>query len=213
MRTSNQKRTVMNEMVSELAERAWALLLVGIISYGVVGCSSTTGHLDNAETATAPQSTSTEGAAVSYSLYLNRSSLTAQEFEQYKALPQGLFMECGTVYRGRADVREQGIQSVSPEKRQTLHTYALEIFETLRSQEAPHFDAPGTGAGFADPGKFTLVVTRGSDTIEVKTSLDWVEQKQTVLAKKLHTFTRELRGSAERAPCNNDEFYGLTRVL
>jgi hypothetical protein len=148
----------------------------------------------------------------SYSLYLNRASLSSQEFEQYKALPQGLFIECGTVHRGRAQVREQGIQSSSSERQLALKAMANEIYQLLKSSEAPHVDSPGTGAGLADPGKFTLVVTDGPRQVEVRTSLDWVERQQTGFSRKLNGFATELRGVAPKSPCGNEEFYGIGRV-
>jgi hypothetical protein len=148
----------------------------------------------------------------SYSLYLNRASLSSQEFEQYKTLPQGLFVECGTVHRGRAQVREQDIQNPSSERQLALKVMAHEILQQLQSPEAPRVDSPGTGGGFTDPGKFTLLVSDGAQQAEVRTSLDWVERQQTVFSRKLNLFTRELRGAAPKSPCGNEEFYGISRA-
>jgi hypothetical protein len=173
---------------------------------GVIGCSGVASQPDLSPPSEA------ESAAVSYSLYLNRSSLTAQEFEQYRELPQGLFTECGTVYRGRAEVRQQGIEQPASSARMQLKAQAIHFFERLRSADPPHLDSPGTGAGFADPGKFTLVIARGADKVEVRTSLDWVERAQTTFSKDLKSFAQQLRGALSKAPCGNHEFYGIARA-
>jgi len=180
-------------------------LCVGSLLAFIAGCSF------SSEVA-APGTPEVDLSKTSYSLYLNRASLASQEFEQYKALPQGLFMECGTVHRGRAEVREQGIQNPGPERQLALKAMAHEILQQLNSPEPQHFDTPGTGGGFADPGKFTLVVTDGSQKAEIRTSLDWVERKQTLFSRKLNNFTRELRGVSPKSPCGNEEFYGISRV-
>jgi hypothetical protein len=160
---------------------------------------------------TAPASPEVDVSKISYSLYLNRSSLSSQEFEQYKVLPQGLFAECGTVHRGRAQVREQGIQSTTIERQTHLKTMAHDILQQVNSQDAPHVDTPGTGSDFADPGKFILVVTDAQGKAEVRTSLDWVERKPTLLAQKLNAFAQELRSVSPNSPCGNGEFYGIGR--
>jgi hypothetical protein len=180
-------------------------LWVCCFTLAVSGCSQSS-------QSTPPDAKEIDLSKTSYSLYLNRASLSSQEFEQYKALPQGLFMECGTVHRGRAQVREQGIQNPSSERQLALKAVAHEILQQLKSSEVPHVDNPGTGGGFTDPGKFTLLVTDGLQQAEVRTSFDWVERQQTVFSRKLHSFTRELRGVAPKSPCGNEEFYGISRV-
>lgn len=150
-------------------------------------------------------------AKISYSLYLQRASLTNQEFEQYKALPTGLFMECGTVHRGRARVTQQRIESLPAEQQEVVKSVAGELFRELTDDQPAHYDAPGSGMGLADPGKFILTVAKGSERTEIKTSFDWVEKKQTVLSKKLHAFTQKVRGGVEGPPCGNENFYGVGR--
>lgn len=150
-------------------------------------------------------------AKVSYSLHLTRASLTGQEFEQYKALPQGVFMECGTVRRGRAEVSEQQIESPSAERQREIRIAAAELLQESLSDQAASYDPPGNASAFTDPGRYTLTIVRGSDKAEIKTSFDWVERKQTLLAAKLHAFTRLIRGATAHAPCRNEEFYGVGR--
>jgi hypothetical protein len=148
---------------------------------------------------------------VSYSLYLGRGSLNSNDFEQYRALPEGLFAECGTVHRGRPHSVYQGIEPVSSDSATAISAQAHEIIEQMKSEEPPRFDAPGSSSGFADPGKFTLLLGSEGARYEVHTSLDWVERQQTPFAKRLNTLARLIRGVPERAPCNNNEFYGLSR--
>lgn len=193
--------------VSNSAVKTTCMRIVCIGSFLVFvgGCSFSS----EAPAASAPE---VDLSKTSYSLYLNRASLTSQEFEQYKALPQGLFMECGVVHRGRAQVREQGIQAPNAERQRILKSMAHGILQQFSSQEAPVVDNAGTGGGLADPGKFTLTVIDGSQKAEVRTSLDWVERKQTSFSKKLNAFAKELRGVAPKSPCGNEEFYGIGRV-
>ncbi len=197
----------MTVLVSKSAAKTTYMrfLCVGSLLAFIAGCSFSS-------EAPAPTAPEVDLSKTSYSLYLNRASLTSQEFEQYKALPQGLFMECGVVHRGRAQVREQGIQAPSAERQRVLKSMAHGILQQLSSHEAPTVDNAGTGGGLADPGKFTLLVMDGSQKAEVRTSLDWVERKQTSLSKKLNAFAQELRGVSPKSPCGNEEFYGISRV-
>ena len=158
-----------------------------------------------------PPRTPSEQVAVSYSLYLGRGSLNSNDFEQYRSLPDGLFAECGTVHRGRSHTSYQGIEPISSSAASAISERTQEIIEQMKSPEPPRFDAPGSGSGFADPGKFTLLLGSEGARYEVRTSLDWVERQQTPFAKRLNTLARLIRGVPERAPCNNNEFYGLSR--
>jgi hypothetical protein len=154
---------------------------------------------------------SSEPVAISYSLYLGRGSLSSNDFEQYRSLPEGLFAECGTVHRGRSHTAYQGIEPLSAATAVGISATALEIIEQMKSEEPPRFDASGAGSGFADPGKFILLLGSEGARYEVRTSLDWVERQQTPFAKRLNTLGRLIRGVPERAPCGNGEFYGLSR--
>lgn len=152
-----------------------------------------------------------EPSPVSYSLYLGRGSLNSNDFEQYRALPEGLFAECGTVHRGRPHTAYQGIEPVSSDSATAIYAQAHEIIEQMKSEEPPRFDAPGSGSGFADPGKFTLLLGSEGARYEVRSSLDWVERQPTPFAKRLNALARLIRGVPERALCSNNEFYGLSR--
>jgi hypothetical protein len=142
---------------------------------------------------------------------MTRGSLTSQEFEQYKTLPQGVFLECGSIHRGRPQTAYQGVEKGSADHYEAVKAAAGELLQILSSEEVPKYDAPGTGSGFADPGKFVFVVSNDGSKKEVKTSLDWVEQKRTSFATKLHAFTTLVRGISARPPCGNVEFYGIAR--
>jgi hypothetical protein len=176
-----------------------------LISLLLAGCSGSVGSKSIIDAGA-------DLSKISYSLYVNRGSLAAQEFEQYKALPQGLFMECGTVYRGRSQVAQQVIESPSSQQQEAIKAAANEIFQELTSEGEHHFDSPGMGSGIGDPGKYTLTVMNGVNKAEVRTSFDWVERKSTVLSSKLNSFTQSLRGALSKPPCGNVEFYGVGRA-
>jgi hypothetical protein len=142
---------------------------------------------------------------------MTRGSLTSQEFEQYKTLPQGLFVECGSIHRGRPQTQYQGVEKGSPEQNQSAQLAALELLQVLNSEDSVKFDSAGSGTGFADPGKFTLTINNDGKKREIKTSLDWVEQKRTAFSTKLHAFTRLVRGIPATPPCGSMEFYGIAR--
>jgi hypothetical protein len=158
-----------------------------------------------------PPTPNEQPAVVSYSLFLSRGSLTSNDFEQYRSLPEGLFAECGDVQRGRAHTSYQGIEPIQPETTSAIAAKAQEVIEQLKADEPPLFDAPGTGTGFTDPGKFTLLLGVEGNRHEVRTSLDWVEQQHTLFAKRLNTLTQLIRGVPARALCGNGEFYGVGR--
>jgi hypothetical protein len=170
----------------------------------LVGCSGS-------EPISVPDEPVTDLSKLSYSLYMTRGSLTSQEFEQYKTLPQGLFVECGTIHRGRPQTVAQGVERNAPEQSQPAKLAAFELLQILNFEESLKLDAAGTGTGFADPGKYILTINNDGTKREIKTSLDWVEQKRTAFSTKLHTFTRLVRGIPATPPCGNAEFYGIAR--
>ena len=180
----------------------WATRIACLVV--IAGCSASTPE-------PAQLATSEELSAISYSLYISRASLTSQEFEQYKTLPQGVFVECGTIYRGRPQTSFQGIEAGTQSQQEATKAAAYALLQILNSNESPKFDEPGVGSGFADPGKYVLTIGSGSSRREIKTSLDWVEQKRTAFAGKVHEFTTLVRGMPSTSPCGNAEFYGIAR--
>lgn len=148
---------------------------------------------------------------VSYSLIMSRTSLSATEFEQYKLLPAGLFVECGTIQRGRFDTRQQAIERVSPEKIQKSKELARSVFEKLTSADPTAFDTPGGNSSMIDPGTYTVRIHVGDQNVEAKTSYDFVQQGRTVTALELKRLTEVVRALPAQAPCGNEDFYGIAR--
>lgn len=150
-------------------------------------------------------------AAVSYTLSLQRASLTGRDFESYKVLPVGVFVECGTVYRGRPETQFQSIEQPSREAIEESKRFAADIIEQY-GETSPHsIDPRGSADSLADPGAYTLLITQGGTSTELRTSVDWVEQRRSTLATLVNRFTRLVRGLPLEPPCGNSEFYGIGR--
>lgn len=194
--------TVRGEVSRSLRNRLRVVSCVWLLS--LCGCFGSS-------TESPPAVQSADVSKVSYTLYMTRGSLTSQEFEQYKTLPQGVFLECGTIHRGRPQTAFQGLETGAAERQDPAKIAAHEVLALLASGEEPKIDEPGTGTGFADPGKFILTISDGGAKREIKTSLDWVEQKRTSFASKLHSFGELVRAIPSNPPCGNSEFYGLAR--
>lgn len=180
-------------------------LLVSTCIIALSGCSLLFDRAPEAEIDLSP---------VSYQLYLTRSSLESTDFEQYKLLSTGLFFECGSIHRGRSDTKDQGIWQIDPEALRATQQAAFKILEHMKQMKRdspPAVDVPGTNAGLADPGKFLLTVRSGDATAELKTSLDYVERDQAIIAGDAKRFAQLLRSSLAQPPCGNWDFYGIGR--
>ncbi len=158
------------------------------------------------------EASSGEVPEVSFNLSMSRASLTTTEFEQYKSMPVGLFAECGTIHRGRADTRDQRLEKVDPARSRDAQALAYHLFERLSGADRPPVDEPGTNASLADPGKFTLKLNVGDKHVELVTSLDFVERRQASIATDAHNFTKQVRALTSSIMCGNNDFYGIGRA-
>jgi len=175
-----------------------------LIFAGVIGLLSSCMH------AYQPQAVSSDQASqVSYQLFLSRTSLEGTDFEQYKLLPMGLFMECGTIRRGRSHSSEHDIVRLQPDALQSTQVVAAEIFQHMTGGDPPSADSPGNNSSLIDPGKFLLSVTMNGKTARVDTSLDYVQRDKTMLSEQAKKFAQLLRGSLQRSPCGLADFYGI----
>jgi hypothetical protein len=152
-------------------------------------------------------------AGIHYGVSLQRASLTGRDFESYKLLPVGVFVECGTVYRGRPETQFQSIEQPSAEAIEESKRLAYEIIERYGEAEAHTIDPRGSSEGPFDPGAFTLSASSGEKRIELVTSVDWVEQKRSSLATLVNRFAQVVRGLPVSPPCGNPEFYGIGRAV
>lgn len=148
---------------------------------------------------------------VSFNLSMSRASLATTEFEQYKSMPVGLFAECGTIHRGRADTRDQKIEKVDAERLKEARVLAWRLFERLSAEERPPVDEPGTNASLADPGKYALKLRVADKQVELLTSLDFVERRQASIATDANKFTQVVRALPSGVMCGNSDFYGIGR--
>jgi len=152
-----------------------------------------------------------ENSAVSYTLYVSRSSLTTTEFEQYKLLPSGLYSECGTIHRGRPETRQQTIEKIDADKVVKSGELARELFGVLSSLDHSSVDAPGTSSGLADPGKYTLTVQLGDKKVDLTTSFDFVERQRSSISARAYILTQMIRSMPSRTLCGNQDFFGIGR--
>lgn len=176
-----------------------------LLSIAFSGCSLFSSDVQLAENSERPPE-------VSFDLSISRASLTTTEFEQYKSMPIGLFAECGTIHRGRADTRDQKIEKVDAERLQEAGVLAYHLFERLSAEERPPVDEPGTNASLADPGKYTLKLRVGDKQAELLTSLDFVERRQASIATDANRFTQVVRALPSGIMCGNSDFYGIGRA-
>lgn len=186
-----------NNMLNRITCR---VIIVATMMLG--GCSSSQ--------TTNPNPSATEDLSkISFSLSLNRSSLTTHDFETYRLLPSGLFYECGVFYRGRPETKYQKIEQPSAAKIEGAKNLAREVAARYLEGETPKYDQPGDGNGFADPGKVTVTIVDGDKKIELRTSVDWVEQQRSAFAGLVNRFAQSVRAVPEQPACGQSDFYGI----
>ena len=169
----------------------------------------------SAVVAPVPEDATLNTLEVSYA----RASLVESEFEHFKLQKQLLFVECGTLHRGRYRVKAQDISTLPDDSIVTLREKAYPLFQSLTTEPAPSFDEPGDGSSFFDPGRLTLSVgfsgiPAQKNMGEMKTSVDAVTDpasQEAFLAQKLiESLRAEARLHSQiKTLCGNAEFYGL----
>jgi hypothetical protein len=146
-------------------------------------------------------------AARSLELFVQRSSVTTSEFEQFKVVGERLFYECGTVSRGRFVPDTQQFVSFPETMVEQYQTRLSRVVALLGPDQV--FDAPGKAAHMADPGIFSLHVEIAENQHEVRTAFDSVVSPDTRVERELHALARILRAAAGGEICGNRHFYGL----
>lgn len=143
-----------------------------------------------------------------------RSSLIENEFEHFKLQGNLLFVECGTVQRGRYRVESQDVSSLPEESLARLRERAYPLSLALASGSPPAVDEPGSGSSFFDPGRLTITLNVSGKASEMKTSVDAISSptsQAALLGKKMvETMRAEARAHSRlKSLCGNSEFYGL----
>lgn len=149
---------------------------------------------------------------IGYTLLLQRSSLTSRDFESYKTVPTGVFIECGVILRGRPEVRFQRIESPDSAALEETKRLAQEIIISYRDVDPRSIDPEGSSAGFTDPGSFILSASDGDAKMHLATSVDWVERRRGALATLVNRFAQAVRRLPSKPPCGSVEFYGIGRL-
>jgi hypothetical protein len=147
----------------------------------------------------------------SYELYLTRTALTGTEYEQYKLLPMGMYMECGLLRRGRAVPSQQGIIPLPQSSRSDMGQLIGAISERILSNPPEHLAAPGNNSDMFDAGKFFLTGFADGKPLSIKTSFDAVANGTGELEQAMGRLAETARGVPENPPCKNQEFFGLQR--
>jgi hypothetical protein len=150
-------------------------------------------------------------STVSFSLYLQRGGLGGSEFEQYKTLSDSLFVECGDISKGRVSSEYQSVLAIDSQELAEVKKRIARYINKYDSISSDQYDAPGMEGGFSDPGKCIVRLRAGERSLEIKTSLDWVERSRDELSRELRHVVELIRGLPSNSLCENKDFYGLKR--
>lgn len=185
-------------------------LLPGIlILASLSGCSLLSESLfSKSEETTAPRAHSTDG---SFTVYLQKGGLGGAEFEQYKLLPIGVFVECGKVVKGRFNAEYQKIIAVDPDTLNALRSHVALYIQSHGMLSKADVDEPGSGSGFTDSGRCEVMLSSSEDSVVLETSVNWVERARSKASRELRALIEEIRDVPEKVLCGNQSFYGLNR--
>ncbi len=146
-------------------------------------------------------------APVSFQVYLRRGGGSTEEFEQYKSVPSGVFVECGALVQGQAQPKEQGIAPVSVETEALIRERAHEVMES--SDEHPEFSRD-VSAG-AEPIFLSLKVEER--VVEIRTSFDLLVRSEAPGAVALRELLEVVRGIPSKALCGRAVFVQIARRI
>lgn len=185
-------------------------LLPGIfILASLSGCSLLSESVfSKSEETTLPRAHTTDG---SFTVYLQKGGLGDTEFEQYKLLPIGVFVECGKVVKGRFNAEYQKIIEVHPDTLNALRSNVSSYVQAHAKLSKDDVDAPGSGSGFTDSGRCEVMLSSSGDSVIVETSVNWVQSARTRASRELRALIEEIRDLPENSLCGNRSFYGLNR--
>jgi hypothetical protein len=146
-----------------------------------------------------------EGPAVSYQLYLSQETSGTVEFEQYRSVPSGVFIECGSNVRGKPQPKEQGIARISADRSELIAEKAREVIEESEGGAAFTF-GPASG-----PNQALVSLKTDARVIEIRTSLDSLAQSEADNVVALKEFLEAVRGVLSRPLCGHKAFAQISR--
>jgi hypothetical protein len=129
------------------------------------------------------------------------------QFEQYRSVPGGVFVECGSVVQGKGQPQEQGIAPVSIEHEDLIREKALEVMEQSASGSVFTFDPPSG----LDQAVLSLKVD--ARVVEIRTSVDSLARAETESAVALKELLEVIRGLPKQAPCKLEKFAAIARQV
>jgi hypothetical protein len=147
---------------------------------------------------------SEEAPPASYQVYLTRMRNSRVEFEQYRGVPGGVFIECGTVVQGEPQPREQGISPVSGDQEELVTEKAREVMEQ---------SGEGVSVNHVPPTQFDqaiLTLKIDARVVEIRTSIESLADAESDKAVAVKELLELIRGLPEHAPCGNEGFALLT---
>lgn len=142
---------------------------------------------------------------VAYQLYLSREDSGQVEFEQYKSVPSGVFVECGSRVQGRAQAKEQGIATLSVEQEALIQEKVQELTDESGGDTVFTFDPP------SGPNQVLLSLKVDARVLEIHTSLDSLVSSEGDSAAALKGLLEVLRGVPPRPLCEHDVFAQIPR--
>lgn len=151
---------------------------------------------------------SEDGAtSLSYQVYLSRGNGKDVEFEQYRSVPSGVFIECGSHVRGRPQPKEQGIARVSAEQEALIAEKAREVVDASDGNAIFTFDPP------SGSNQVLLSLKTDGQVTEIRTSLDPLAQSEDDHAIALRELIEAVRGVLSRPLCGHKAFAQIARQV
>ncbi len=151
--------------------------------------------------------TEDQATSISYQVHLSRGSNGDMEFEQYRSVPSGVFIECGSHVRGKAQPKEQGIARVSVEQEALIADKAREVVEASEGNAVFTFEPP-SGAD-----RVLLSLKIDGHVTEIHTSLDSLAQSEDDNAVALRELLEAVRGVLSRPLCGHKSFAQIARQV
>jgi hypothetical protein len=144
---------------------------------------------------------------VSYHAYFSRGGSEDAEFEQYRSVPSGVFIECGSYVRGKPQPKEQGIARVSAEQEALIVDKAREVVEASDDNAMFTLDPP------AGANQVRLSLKIDGHVTDIRTSLDSLAQSEAENAVALRELLEAVRGVLSPPLCGRKAFAQIGRLV
>jgi hypothetical protein len=153
----------------------------------------------------------------SIEISLSRAALGFTEFEQYKAIPEKMFLECGKIKRGRNTAEDQQIITFGKKSndQKAIKNAANAFLDVYTSKESWNWSEPGVLNDLSDPGVVKIYIRTRQKNYQIETSLDSISNPSGRHEIVLRRLVRTVRGIAvnrvdeNNGICGNKDFYSV----